>query len=230
MRVSKFFAAAGMAVALAASSAVAGPVTAVYDSIGPGSTGETFFTDVPDDVYGYDDLHVVGGGLLSSVRFAYGTEFFGGFAEGDGHVVLYLDDGATSPGALNTAEDTLLLTENVRGLSASTGPFGQVFYNVAEISFDNPSIVIPNNATIWAGVSFTRTLGGNLHAVYFAPISIGSSNHFTYPENGPPRDTIEFGLPENAGLGWELNVVPVPEPTTLSLIAIAGTAFIRRRR
>lgn len=222
--------AVALVTALSASSARAGVVTTIYDSIGPGTTGETYFTASANDQYAYDDLHVAGGGAIDTIRFAYGTEFFGGQATGDAHVVLYLDDGATSPGSLDTAEDTLLFSDNLRGIQAFTGNFGQVTYRVGEFGFHDPSIIIPDNATVFAGVSFTRISGGSLHAVYFAPITVGSSDLFAYPEGGTPVNSIDFGLPENNSLGWEIDVVPVPEPMTLSLLAIGGIALIRRRR
>ncbi|MCB9853492.1 MAG: PEP-CTERM sorting domain-containing protein [Phycisphaerales bacterium] len=221
---------AAIAALLGGSTAFAGIPSAVYDNIGGPNDGLSFSSNVLNDNWIYDDLHVSGGGLLAGFSFAYGTEAFQGFAEGDGDVVLYLDDGATSPGVLDTNEDTLLLTDNYRGLSATAGNFGAVIYERQDTILPVPSIVIPDGATIWAGMKFSHAFGGNLHGVHFAPISIGTSDQFTYDDNNPPFDLVTFGLPANAGLGWELYTVPVPEPTTLSLLAIGGIALLRRRR
>lgn len=218
--------------AVTGSTAMAGPLPPppmpIYDSIGESGDGLNLYTNVLDNEYAYDDLQVVGGGPLAGFSLAYGTEAFQGFAEGDAEIEFYLDDGATSPGALDTNEDTLLLTESLQGLSASAGAFGAIIFERANVFYPIPTVIIPDNATIWAGVRFNSTLGGLLRTVHFAPISIGSSDQFTYQENGPPLDTINFGLPANAGLGWELFVIP--EPATVSFIAAGGLMLLRRRR
>lgn len=219
-----------MALALLASgtTALAGIPTPIYDSIGGPSDGLGFSTNVLDNQWAYDDLHVAGGGTLAGYSFAYGTEAFQGFAEGDGQIALYLDDGAGSPGVLDTNDDTLLLTEDFRGLSASAGAFGAVVFEREDVFIPVPTINIPAGSTIWAGMKYTRIFGGNLHAVQFSPISIGSSDQFTYSDASPPFDLISFGLPENSGLGWELYVIP--EPASLSLLAVGAIALLRRRR
>ncbi len=219
-----------MALALLASgtTALAGIPTPIYDNIGGPSDGLGFSTIVLNDQWAYDDLHVSGGGLLAGYSFAYGTEAFQGFAEGDGEIALYLDDGAGSPGTLDTNDDTLLLTESFRGLAASAGAFGAVIFEREDVFIPVPSIVIPNGATIWAGMKYTHVFGGNLHGVEFSPISIGSSDQFIYGDAIPPHDLINSGLPENTGLGWELYVIP--EPASLSLLAVGAIALLRRRR
>ena len=200
----------------------------IYDNIGGTGDGLNLYTEVLDGEFAYDDLQVVGGGPLAGFSLAYGTEAFQGFAEGNDEVEFYLDDGATSPGALDTNEDTLLLSESLQGLVASAGPFGSIIYERADVFYPIPTVTIPDNATIWAGVRFTSTAGGLLRTLHFAPISVGSSDQFTYQENGPPLDTINFGLPADAGLGWELYVVP--EPASLSFLAACGLVLLRRRR
>lgn len=204
------------------------PATPIYDSIGGTSDGLGFSTNVLNNEWVYDDLHVAGGGLLAGFSFAYGTEAFQGFAEGDGEIVIYLDDGATSPGTLDTNEDTLLVSESYRGLAASAGAFGAVLFERQDQLYPVPTVNIPAGATLWAGMTFTSTLGGNLHGVYFSPVSIGSSDNFTYDDNDPPFDLVNFGLPGGSGLGWELYVVP--EPATAALFVIGAVAVIRRRR
>ncbi|HPF37364.1 MAG TPA: PEP-CTERM sorting domain-containing protein [Phycisphaerae bacterium] len=212
------------------SAAVAGIPSAVYDNIGGPNDGLSFSTNVLNDEWIYDDLQVSGGGLLAGVSFAYGTEAFQNFAEGDAQIELYLDDGATSPGVLDKNEDTLIFTDNYRGLTANTGPFGAVFFGRQDTIIPMPTSLIPNGATIWAGMKFTHTAGGNLHGVHFAPVSVGASDPFTYDDDSPPFDLLNFGLPANPGLGWELYTVPVPEPATLSLLGLGGLAIVRRRR
>lgn len=218
-----------MATLAGVSTALAGVPTPIYDNIGGPNDGLGFSTNVLNDQWVYDDLTVSGGGLLAGFSFAYGTEAFQGFAEGDAEVVLYLDDGATSPGTLDTAEDTLLVSESFQNLSATAGAFGAVIFERQDVVYPAPSVVIPNGATLWGGMKYTRIVGGNLHGVHFAPVSIGSTDQFTYDDNNPPFDLASFYPDDpNAGIGWELSVIP--EPASLTLLALGGVGLLLRRR
>jgi hypothetical protein len=210
--------------------AAPGPMpVAIYDNILDGSEGIDFYLGGGNSPTVHDDLHAVGGGDLIGIRFSYGTEYFGGPVTGDALVQLYLDDGATSPGVLDTSEDTQLVSESVRGIVATPGNFGAFRSEEHLIAFDTPAANIPANATLWASLTLSPTTSGTLRPVFHAPIGIGSSDILIYDDlNATTFDTVANGLPANAGLGFELFVTP--EPASLSLLALAGLAMIRRRR
>src|SRR5262245_20022436 len=124
-------AAAAAFILVATQAASAAPV---YDNLPPVTLGMAYFTDPGNTQYAVDDLHVVGGGELSAFSFAYGTEFFGGSANGNAEAFLYLDDGAGSPGVFDPAGDTQLFRTTVNGLTATTGPFGRVTFQTQTIN------------------------------------------------------------------------------------------------
>lgn len=202
----------------------------IYDNILDGSEGIDFYLfSGGNGATVHDDLHVVGGGPLVGIRFSYGTEHFGGSVTGDALVRLYLDDGGSSAGTLDTNDDTLLVTASVRDIVATPGNFGAFRSEEHLIAFDTPPAIIPNNATIWASLTLSPTTVGALRPVFHAPIGIGSSDALIYDAvNNTTFDTVANGLPANAGLGFELYVVP--EPASLSLLAIGGLVILRRRR
>ncbi|MBT3201807.1 MAG: PEP-CTERM sorting domain-containing protein [Phycisphaerales bacterium] len=88
---------------------------------------------------------------------------------------------------------------------------------------------------VYAGF-FTEGLGSGIIALNDNNSGSGSSstdhdaNGFTVPTGaGQPVDSISHpGL--NRTYAFEINVDPVPEPATMSLLALGGLAILRRRR
>src|SRR5215468_4480965 len=198
----RFGIAAGAALIVVATRAAS--ATPVYDNLPPVPLGLAYFTDPGNTQYAVDDLHVVGGGELTQFSFAYGTEFFGGTANGNAEAFLYLDSGAGSPGVFDPADDTELFRGTVNGLTATTAPFGRVTFQTQTINVA-PGVNIPQNANLWAGVTFTRISGnGNLHTVFFGPVGVGTTDAFAYFPGGSRDLSTDF--PANSGLGFKLDV------------------------
>lgn len=167
--------------------------------------------------WGVDDLHVAGGGSLSVLRFALGSDRFGGPVTTDATVRLALDDGNGAFGA----EDPVLLDVALSRLVApAPGQHGEVNFTFITVPLVGQNVVIPANALVWAGVNLAT--GGR--QMLFAPPTVGATDDNIYVD-GQPFSVTDAGY-SGAGAGWELAVTP--EPASWALLALSLT-LIRRR-
>jgi len=166
---------------------------AVYDSIGPGTSG---YAALPAavGVLGWDDYGTNSGVDLTAVKFAGGVTAPGG--------VLWFEY-YTPTGAFATSFGVQL---------ATAGNY------IWTITFNSPPFVIPHDGIfqIVANTSYTgvpTTIAGQFFVTSPDGLTVGTNNTTV---GGLPGYVYAFGF-------------YVPEPTTLTLLALGGLVLIRRR-
>ena len=107
----------------------------------------------------------------------------------------------------------------------------------------NPFMTIPANGRLWAGITFdnsgaagaTAALYNNLGMGLFDPPTQGTSLDKDFLTTAASVGNVQNPVgsvrtspyaPLNANHGWRL----VPEPSSISLLAVGALALIRRRR
>ena len=197
---------------------LASPGTVVYSNISNGPTGGYSQAYPPASEIG-DELLMTAGGILDSVDFS-----------------VY--NGASSAGPLQTA-DLILNFYNQVGVSfvwAGGLTFNGVDFGVGGLpagyfsTFSLSNISAVSTITLTNDVLATLTisnLGGGANRVgqvLMNPPTVGSSTDDFY------KDGLWYWFGGNpvANFYWQIDVVP--EPATLSLLALGGLAMMRRRR
>ncbi len=214
---------AGLAATTAASAGIV-----IYDN----TTSPTDFPYLAningERVPSVDDLQVIGGGQLEEITFAAIAETLGGPA--DAHITLAIDNGDNIPdfGPGSFGSDGIVLEKTITGINGPFGfiPTGNSILIAVDVVGDN--VVIPDNATVWAKLGFTRFgVSTDVGQAFYGPLGLGATDGLVYAagpegiagEPAPDQDGFD-------GLGWKLTVIP--EPATLSLFALG--LLIRRRR
>ncbi len=169
---------------------------------------------------------------LANIEIAFGrtSGAVGGLAVGDAmDAVMWIDAGATGnmanatmadrwsiPGGVNSIEGVLFPVAFPGGAS-STIPAGAQFYvGAGDIATEDDGVIrfpasLDQDAPTQNGVSWAF-FGPDI----FDPVDLPSQT---------PGTIESFGLPGN----WLIRA-NIPEPATLSLLAIGGVALLRRRR
>lgn len=194
--------------------------TAVADPVVTGFTGGSPF----DSYYGSAAGDVVG------FRFTVDTATGDPFLRVDDLGVLWNDaDGGLDSnhmvGLWRNSDQALLASALV---TPASGTIGDWAYEPASPS----GVLLADGEEYTLGAMYAS---GDSDSYYSSPSSI-NLQHIT-STNGvfPAAAELGFVYPENdstnlARLGPNMNVTPVPEPATLTLIGLGTVALIRRRR
>ncbi|MFC4993395.1 PEP-CTERM sorting domain-containing protein [Rubritalea tangerina] len=85
-------------------------------------------------------------------------------------------------------------------------------------------------SVVWDGNSLTRTIDGGPATT----LTLASNGQEAYTgDSGEARFLVDAGSSTNSGAVWNITsaqITSVPEPTTTSLIGLAGLSFMLRRR
>jgi len=130
------------------------------------------------------------------------------------------------PGGIYTAQGTLQEPGDIRDVYVFDIPAGS---QIAEITVQTQ--LLTHESSLWVDL----LAGGSLMNIYTThieqvsnpgPYSVGPT--FIFPL---PPDTYGLSLAADSTQYW-LNIVvtPVPEPATMSLLALGGLAILKRRR
>ncbi len=169
-----------------------------------------------------DDMVVANGGQLTSFKYRFfnaGGDFFGGSETQSWDIALLLDDGDGLPDA-SGATDTILYSNSYVNESI----LFSTEYEGTEALFASNINVAPGDK-IWGVVT---GLGFNMHLGLndVAP-SVGTTDNQFYRFGSDFNDTT--AAQPNSGWQLQLNAI-VPEPASLTLVALGAIALLRRRR
>ncbi len=185
----------------------------VYSALGPQVGGFNVCGTFDDSGGCIEDLHIVGGGTLETIRFAVEYAGFGSGPTRDVDIGLLLDNGDNVPGP----GDMPLFAHTEPDVNIPAGFEGPP--NVVSVDVSAQNIVLPDNAVVWG---FLQIQNGFNVGMPVNEITVGTSDDLVRTVLGTPT-----GYPAGSSMGWEL--VVVPEPGTLSLIGL-GALLLRRRR
>lgn len=104
----------------------------------------------------------------------------------------------------------------------------QTLAGIHELTFDIPSIVVPDHF-VWTVQLFNRQGSvGELGPAYYNPATVGFSDDFLWQRGGNEWTAYSWGGDPYANFGARLTAVP--EPATLSAIGIGALLALKRRR
>lgn len=206
-----------LVVAFAAAAVVA---AAQADQIAYANLADPPQTYVPWSAAGsmtIDDLHVSGGGQLSALSFAVGSNRWGGPITTDANVLLAVDNG---DGVYDAGDAQLLSVPMTSLVAPNPGPQGQLRYAVIDVPLAGVNATVPNNARLWAGVQFTQPA----RLIVFGPPSAGTTDDSVWVD-GQAYSMTDLGFP-GTGAGWQVAVTP--EPASFA-VGVIGLLALRRR-
>jgi hypothetical protein len=181
----------------------------VYDNLATSQDGSV----APGEGVQAGDQVTLGGTAreLTQLDILYTT---GGIATADLQARIYANDGSDGkPG-------TLLW---------DSGVLDDVLFSEGDnvVVFQIPNVTVPDTIT-WAVTEY-NVIGPALNLRFYDPPTIGSSGDFLWVNAGSGWYSSDpLGEQKVANLGAAVHAIP--EPATLSLVALGGLALLRRKR
>lgn len=185
-----------------------------------------------------DDVFVPTGGILSEIQFSLIVNPFAGVNTDqvtDATVFIFADvdteDSRPNPNDPQIPQfngiDPLVFKQTLTNLTVPVDGSLATF-SIGGLASQN--LVIPDNASMWMGLTVSNNF--NINMPLTGPVSVGSTdpNIYNFIEfTGQYSSSTPTPGPNTAGLALQLSVVP--EPASLSILALGcGVVFGRRRR
>lgn len=164
----------------------------------------------------WDDIQIVGGGILQEIKFGVVNQpfFGGGPAPSEVTLTIYL---ATIGGdLLPDLDGAPLLTHTF-----TTPELGAHMPSILSVDLTSHNLVIPNDATLMVGMSYSNFNFKHVKAVPGAA-TVGSSTDVLRPDYFPDQ------MSNSGDLMYEISVVPAP--AAAGLFGLGGLMAMRRRR